>query len=123
MFGSKKIFAKIIQSKLVVRVGGGHMDIDEFIEKHGLVEVSRLKRLSKEQIAELHTPVTQHSPFALGSSKSDKVTVLMQQKLREKSVMAVDVSMQRQMQREGHKGDGYDLTPEKTVQFVKIQTN
>lgn len=37
--------------------------------------------------------------------------------------MAVDVSMQRQMQREGHKGDGYDLTPEKTVQFVKIQTN
>jgi len=48
MFGSKKIFAKIIQSKLVVRVGGGHMDIDEFIEKNGLVEVSRLKRLSKE---------------------------------------------------------------------------
>jgi len=47
----------------------------------------------------------------------------MEQKLREKSVMAVNVSMQRQMQREGHKGDGYDLTSEKTVQFVKIQTN
>jgi hypothetical protein len=75
----------------VVRVGGGHMDIDEFIEKHGLLEVSRLKRLSKEQIANLHTPVTQHSPFTVG--KSDKVTTLMQQKLREKTVMAVDVSM------------------------------
>lgn len=71
----------------------------------------------------MHTPVTQHSPFALGGNKSDKVSVLMEQKLREKSVMAVNVSMQRQMQREGHKGDGYDLTSEKTVQFVKIQTN
>jgi len=31
MFGSKKIFAKIINGKLVIRVGGGYMGIDEFI--------------------------------------------------------------------------------------------
>lgn len=31
MFGSKKIFCKIINGKLVVRVGGGYMGIEEFI--------------------------------------------------------------------------------------------
>ena len=32
MFGSKKIIAKIINGKLVIRVGGGYMSVDEFIE-------------------------------------------------------------------------------------------
>ena len=31
MFGSKKIFAKIMNDKLVIRVGGGFMLIDEFL--------------------------------------------------------------------------------------------
>ena len=30
MFGTKKIYAKIQNSKLIVRVGGGYMSIDEF---------------------------------------------------------------------------------------------
>ena len=32
MFGQKKIMAKIINGKLVIRVGGGYMSADEFIE-------------------------------------------------------------------------------------------
>ena len=39
MFGSKKISAKIMAKKLVVRVGGGHMAIEDFIDKNGLSEV------------------------------------------------------------------------------------
>lgn len=31
MFGTKKIYCKIINGKLVVRVGGGYMGIEEFI--------------------------------------------------------------------------------------------
>jgi len=31
LFGSKKIFAKIMNGKLVIRVGGGFMVIEEFI--------------------------------------------------------------------------------------------
>lgn len=31
MYGSKKIFAKIMNGKLVIRVGGGYMLIDEFL--------------------------------------------------------------------------------------------
>lgn len=32
MFGTKKIMAKIINGKLVIRVGGGYMNVDEFID-------------------------------------------------------------------------------------------
>lgn len=38
MFGTKKIFCKIINGKLIVRVGGGHMSIDEFIMQYGYQE-------------------------------------------------------------------------------------
>ena len=35
MFGTKKIYAKIINGKLVIRVGGGYMGIDEFMQHYG----------------------------------------------------------------------------------------
>lgn len=31
MFGTKKIYAKILNNKLVIRVGGGYMAIGEFV--------------------------------------------------------------------------------------------
>jgi len=36
MFGSKKIYAKIMNGKLVIWVGGGYMSIDEFMKHYGL---------------------------------------------------------------------------------------
>lgn len=39
MFGTKKIYAKIMNNKLVVRVGGGFMGIDEFINTYGESEI------------------------------------------------------------------------------------
>ena len=44
MFGTKKILAKIMHNKLVVRVGGGFMGIDEFINTYGEIELNKLKR-------------------------------------------------------------------------------
>ena len=35
MFGTKKIYCKIINGKLVVRVGGGYMAMEEFIRQYG----------------------------------------------------------------------------------------
>ena len=34
MFGTRKIYAKIMNGKLVIRVGGGFMVIDEFINSY-----------------------------------------------------------------------------------------
>lgn len=38
MYGSKKIFAKIMNGKLVIRVGGGYMLIDEFLKNYAETE-------------------------------------------------------------------------------------
>lgn len=37
-FGTKEIFSKILKGQLVVRVGGGYMDVDEFIRIYGEAE-------------------------------------------------------------------------------------
>jgi len=41
MFGTKKIYCKIINGKLVVRVGGGYMGMEEFINTYGQQEVNK----------------------------------------------------------------------------------
>jgi len=61
MFGTKKIYAKVMNDKLVVRVGGGYMGIDEFINTYGESELLKLKKFTPQQIAELHQP-TQSGP-------------------------------------------------------------
>lgn len=38
MYGSKKIYAKIMNGKLVIRVGGGYMLIDEFLANYAEIE-------------------------------------------------------------------------------------
>ncbi len=43
MYGSKKIFAKIMNGKLIIRVGGGYMLIDEFLANYAEIEVSKLE--------------------------------------------------------------------------------
>ena len=42
MFGSKKIFAKIMNGKLLIRVGGGYMGIDEFMFYYGAQELNKM---------------------------------------------------------------------------------
>lgn len=54
MFGSKKIYAKIIANKLVVRVGGGYMNMDEFISTYAESERLKLERLDPAYIESLH---------------------------------------------------------------------
>lgn len=39
MFGTKSIMAKVINGKLVIRVGGGYMGADEFIQQYGPMEM------------------------------------------------------------------------------------
>ena len=35
MFGTRKIFAKIVNGQLLIRVGGGYMGIEEFMGYYG----------------------------------------------------------------------------------------
>jgi len=41
-FGTKKIYAKIMQGKLVIRVGGGFMSVEEFINTYAEFEITKV---------------------------------------------------------------------------------
>ena len=50
LFGTRNIMAKIINGRLVVRVGGGYMSADEFIAQYGKVEIAKM--LHNEEVRE-----------------------------------------------------------------------
>ncbi len=45
LFGTKKIYAKVVNGVLLIRVGGGFMDIDNFYSNYGEQEYYKWKRL------------------------------------------------------------------------------
>jgi len=49
MFGTKKILAKVINEKLVIRVGGGYMNAGEFIEQYGKIEMMKMAKLEENK--------------------------------------------------------------------------
>jgi len=49
MFGTKKILAKIINGNLVIRVGGGYMNAEEFIEQYGKIEMIKLMKMEENK--------------------------------------------------------------------------
>ena len=46
-FGTKKIYAKIMNGKLVIRVGGGYMVIEEFIQTYGDLEKEKIDEIKR----------------------------------------------------------------------------
>jgi hypothetical protein len=44
LFGTKSIIAKIVNMKLLIRVGGGFMSADEFIEQYGRIEMIKMMK-------------------------------------------------------------------------------
>ena len=44
MFGTRNIIAKIINGNLLIRVGGGYMSADEFIEQYGRMEMLKMMK-------------------------------------------------------------------------------
>lgn len=51
-FGSKHIMAKIINGKLVIRVGGGYMGVDEFIDQYGKIEMLKHMKAQGDPLAD-----------------------------------------------------------------------
>ena len=47
LFGTRKIYAKIMNGKLVVRVGGGYMIIEEFIATYAEPELIKLQKMGE----------------------------------------------------------------------------
>jgi len=58
LFGTKKIYAKILNGKLVIRVGGGFMIIEEFIATYADTEMNKIAKMSDEQLIALSADST-----------------------------------------------------------------
>lgn len=53
MFGTRKIYAYILNGKLIIRVGGGFMIIEEFISTYADIELNKMKHISEKKQKEL----------------------------------------------------------------------
>jgi hypothetical protein len=49
LFGTRKIFVQILENELVVRVGGGYMDIDEFLVRFTDSELTKIQKQIKKE--------------------------------------------------------------------------
>ena len=49
IFGTRKIYAKILNGKLVIRVGGGYMIIEEFINTYAEQELNKINKIQEQQ--------------------------------------------------------------------------
>jgi hypothetical protein len=46
-FGSKRIFVRVDQDKINIRVGGGYLSIDEFLDQYTPFELDKIDRKDK----------------------------------------------------------------------------
>ena len=69
MFGTKKVFAKIMNDRLVIRVGGGYMMIDQFLSTYTEPE---LKKLNELKAREASGQMSSTSAASKGSSPTTK---------------------------------------------------
>ena len=49
LFGTKRIFVKLEQGKIIIRVGGGFMQVNEFIDVYTSAEVDKFGRQKAER--------------------------------------------------------------------------
>ena len=56
-FGSKKICVKVDNNKIIIRVGGGYMNIEEFIEKYTVLELERTELREQHQAKRASSPM------------------------------------------------------------------
>jgi len=53
MFGTKKIHAKILNGRVVLKVGGGYMVVDEFVRTYGEAEFIKVSGLVEKGLFDL----------------------------------------------------------------------
>ena len=69
-FGTKKIFVKLEQGKLLIRVGGGYMQVEDFVKLYSPVEIERFSTQKKEQAQKIRQSYLGKYADSLATSKS-----------------------------------------------------
>ena len=72
LFGTRNIMAKIINNKLVIRVGGGYMGVDEFIDQYGKIEMLKQMKADGGENEEMADDILKHGGGARSSVVGNK---------------------------------------------------
>jgi len=126
MFGTKKILAKIINGRLVIRVGGGYMNAEEFIEQYGKIEMMKMLKMEEskggydtEQTDGRPTPASGLASARLTHSNTAtpgrRMTTLGSNKMMDAMGNAMKEKMRQQLQQV----KAYDTQTVKTRQTTK----
>jgi hypothetical protein len=70
IFGTKKIYAKVMNAVLLVRVGGGIMDIDNFYKNYGEIELQKQIKLGQSP------DTAEKAKRAQGNNSKQQVSIL-----------------------------------------------
>ena len=49
MWGTKKVLVKIINGRLIIRVGGGFMSVEEFVQQKTKIEMMKVLKLDEHR--------------------------------------------------------------------------
>lgn len=71
-FGTKKIFVKLEQGKLLIRVGGGFMQVEDFVKLYSPVELERFSNIKKEQAQKIRQSYLGKYADSLAVNKNKK---------------------------------------------------
>ena len=74
LFGTKKVFAKILNGKIIIKVGGGYMSIDEFMQSYQDFEVSKVQQMLEKGTFNLDEYENQKFIEVSPSRKSNSLT-------------------------------------------------
>ena len=79
-FGSKRVTVRVDANKINIRVGGGYLSIDEFLDQYTPVELEKLERndplrrfnqtVSVQKVAQTGFAVRENSPIGRSPRKS-----------------------------------------------------
>lgn len=74
MFGTRKIYAYILNGKLIIRVGGGYMIIEEFISTYADIELNKMKHLSEKQQKEMEKQGGKTENIQYDQAKANRIS-------------------------------------------------
>jgi len=84
-FGTKRVTVRVDKDKINIRVGGGYLSIDEFLDQYTPLELEKyerndpLKRLNQRASVQMHAasmdPVRENSPIRKSPTKGRKLAI------------------------------------------------
>ena len=73
LFGTRKIYAKIMNGRLVVRVGGGYMVIDEFLATYSDMELIRINKMISNEGVEAYEELKVYKKYRSENPEAFKI--------------------------------------------------